>query len=487
MMNKLITTLKLIMAFVAMLFISSAKSPVNPPAPVYPLPTDTQLAWQKMEMVAFVHFTTNTFTGLEWGYGDESESIFNPKEANPLQWATVLKDAGFKELIFTCKHHDGFCLWPSKYTEHSIKNSPYKNGKGDLVREVSDACKKTGLKFGIYLSPWDRNRADYGKPEYITYYRNQLTELITNYGPISELWFDGANGGTGYYGGARERRTITASYYDWPNTIKLVRSLQKQPFVIFSDNGPDIRWVGNEEGWVGETNWYPMDPDSCQIRRSGYERIIGAGMENGSAWLPSEVDVSIRPGWFYHAKEDSLVKTPQQLFDIYLKSVGRGAVLLLNVPPDRRGLFNEIDVKSLQGFRHMLDTEFKTNLAKGAKVSVSSYRGNSDEFDGENLLDGNPDTYWATDDNVTSGSIELDLNKAQTVKYIVLHEYLKLGQRIKAFNIKVKKNGSWVQVADATTIGFKRIIKIDPVNTDKIRVNIVASKACLTLSGIEVF
>jgi alpha-L-fucosidase len=471
------------------LFISFSclKNPIEPPKPVNPIPSAVQLAWQNMEMVSFVHFTTNTFTDLEWGNGNEPESVFNPTEPNPFQWATALKEAGFKELIFTCKHHDGFCLWPSQHTEHSIKNSPYKNGKGDMVREVSDACKKTGLKFGIYLSPWDRNRADYAQPGYITYYRNQLTELITNYGPISELWFDGANGGTGYYGGANERRTITTSYYDWPNTIKLARSLQKEDFVVFSDNGPDIRWVGNEEGWVGETNWNMIDPDSALIRRPGFEKIIGSGMENGSHWIPAEVDVSIRPGWFYHAKEDAKVKTPEQLFDIYLNSVGRGAVLLLNVPPDRRGLFHENDVKALHGFRRIIDSVFKTNLALGSKISVSSFRGNSEKFDGNKLLDGDPETYWATDDNVTSGSIEVDLKKNRLIKYVVLHEYLKLGQRVKKFNIEAWKDGNWVKITDGTTIGYKRIIRIDPVQTDKIRINITEARACLTISGLTIF
>ena len=477
----------MIVAIAVMFSFCFFTKPTDSPKPVYPIPTPTQLSWEEMEMVAFVHFSMNTFTGLEWGNGNEPESLFNPSEPNPNQWAIALKNAGFKELIFTCKHHDGFCLWPSQYTEHSIKNSPYKNGKGDMVREVSDACKKNGLKFGIYLSPWDRNRADYAKPGYITYYRDQLKELITNYGPISELWFDGANGGTGYYGGANEKRTITTSYYDWPNTIKLARSLQKQPFVVFSDNGPDVRWVGNEEGWAGETNWYMIDPDSALIRRPGFEKIVGSGMENGSNWIPSEVDVSIRPGWFYHAEEDTKVKTPEQLFDIYLNSVGRGAVLLLNVPPDRRGLFNENDLKSLLGFRHLLDAEFKTNLAAGAEVSVSSYRGNSDDFNGKKLLDGNPETYWATDDNITSGSIEFNFTEPKTVKYIVLHEYLKLGQRVKAFNIEVKKDNNWVKVAEGTTMGYKRVVKIDAVKTGEVRVNITAARACPTISGIEIF
>lgn len=474
----------------SLLFLSisvNAQKSVAPPAAVLPVPTQRQLDWMGMEMNAFVHFTTNTFTDLEWGNGDESETVFNPSSPNPVQWATVLKQAGFKGLIFTTKHHDGFCLWPTKYTEHNISKSPYKNGKGDMVRETSDACKKVGVKFGIYLSPWDRNRADYAQPSYISYYRNQLQELITNYGPIFELWFDGANGGTGYYGGANEKRTISSSYYDWPGTVKLARTLQKPEFVIFSDNGPDIRWVGNEEGWVGETNWNMIEPDSALTRRPGYEKLLGSGMENGSHWIPSEVDVSIRPGWFYHAKEDDKVKTPEQLFDIYLKSVGRGSVLLLNVPPDRRGLFHENDVKALQGFKQLIDKEFKTNLATDAKVTVSSARGNANTFNGEKLIDGKSDTYWATDDNITSGSINLNLKQKQTVKYVVLHEYINLGQRVKAFTIEVKKGDNWLKVADLTTIGYKRIVKIDPVVTYKVRITITDAKACLTISNLEVY
>lgn len=465
-----------------------AQADITPPSPVLPVPSQRQLNWMDMEMNAFVHFTTNTFTDLEWGNGDESESVFNPSAPDPVQWTEALKQTGFKGLIFTCKHHDGFCLWPSQFTEHTLAKSPYMNGKGDMVRAVSDACKKTGVKFGIYLSPWDRNRADYGQPSYIAYYRNQLRELITQYGPIFELWFDGANGGTGYYGGANEKRTIdAATYYDWPNTIKLARSLQKQEMVIFSDAGPDIRWVGNEEGHASKTNWNMLTPEPVLTRQSGYETLLGQGMENGSHWIPAEVDVSIRPGWFYHAKEDSLVKTPEQLFEIYLNSVGRGAVLLLNIPPDRRGLFHTNDVQSLKGFRNLLDHEFKTNLAKGANVKVSSVRGNSKLFEGQNLLTGNPERYWATDDTVTTGTIELDLHKQQKISYVVLKEYLRLGQRVKAFNIEVKTDGGWRQVANETTIGHKRILKLDPVRTDKIRINITAARACLTMAAVELY
>ena len=475
----------LILSFLTVVLAQSQK--VLAPAPVYPLPTAAQIQWHEMEMNAFVHFTINTFTDKEWGYGDESPSLFNPSQTDPAQWTRVLKETGFKTLILTCKHHDGFCLWPSKYTEHSIKNSPYKNGKGDLVKEVSQAARSAGMKFGIYLSPWDRNRADYGTPSYITYYRNQLKELFTNYGPVFEMWFDGANGGDGYYGGARERRRINgATYYDWPTTLKLVR--QMSPNVIFfSDAGPGVRWVGNESGIAGETNWNTISTDTIYAGKGGIEKLLNTGSPDGKSWVPAEVDVSIRPGWFYHAKEDSLVKSPEKLFDIYLTSVGRGSTLLLNIPPDRRGLFHENDVRSLYGFRALLKKEFATNMAAKAKANATNCRGMQKKFAPSNLTDGNKETYWATDDNVTNASVEISLNKPSLIKYILLQEYIKLGQRVKSFTVEVWKNNSWQKVAEATTIGYKRILKIEPVETGKIKINILDSKACPVLSNVELF
>lgn len=440
-----------------------------------------------MEMNAFVHFSLNTFTGKEWGYGDEKPSIFNPTEFNPDQWVDAFKSAGFKGLILTCKHHDGFCLWPTEHSEHSVKNSPYKNGQGDIVKEISDACKRKGLKFGVYLSPWDRNRADYGSPAYIEYYRNQLKELFTNYGPIFEMWFDGANGGDGYYGGANEKRRIDgATYYDWPTTLDLVRKMEPE-IIFFSDAGPGVRWVGNERGVAGETNWCIINPDTLFAGKPGIEKILNEGHEDGTEWIPAEVDVSIRPGWFYHAQEDSLVKTPEQLFEIYLTSVGRGSTLLLNVPPDQRGLIHENDLKSLQGFKNILDTEFKTNLALNARTTTSTYRGNDSTFSASNVIDENPETYWATDNEIAKGYIEFDLGKLQTVKYILLQEYIKLGQRVRAFKVEALVGDSWKLVAEGTTIGYKRILKFDPIQTSKIRVRITNSKACPLLSEISLY
>ncbi len=473
--------------FVFSLVAFSQVKKVAPPKPVLPVPSAAQMAWHKMETNAFVHFTTNTFTGREWGNGDESEKVFNPTALNANQWAQTLKETGFKTMILTCKHHDGFCLWPSKFTEHSLKNSPYKKGQGDIVREASDACKKAGIKFGVYLSPWDRNQATYGKPEYITYYRNQLKELFTNYGPIAEMWFDGANGGTGYYGGAKGTRKINAAtYYDWPKTLDMVRSMQPN-VVFFSDAGPGVRWVGNESGLAGETNWNTISTDTLFAGKPNVEKLLNTGSPDGNKWIPAEVDVSIRPGWFYHAAEDAKVKTPEQLFDIYLTSVGRGSTLLLNIPPDQRGLFNELDVQSLKGFRELLDKIFSDNLANGASVTASSYRGNAKEYAPANITDANEETYWATNDNVTTGSIEITLNKSSVVQFITLQEYIKLGQRVKAFSVDVWKDNAWVPVANATTIGYKRILRIAPVNTDKVRITITDSKACPLISNIEVY
>lgn len=462
-------------------------SKVTPPKPCLPVPSKEQLAWHKMEMNAFVHFTTNTFTDKEWGYGDESPKVFNPDTVNTDQWVRVLKEAGFKGVILTGKHHDGFCLWPSKYTDHTIANSPYMNGKGDVIKQLRESCNKSGLKFGIYLSPWDRNRSDYGKPSYIEYYRAQLKEIFTNYGPVFEMWFDGANGGDGYYGGAKEMRKIDKrNYYDWPTTINLVKSIQKD-VIFFSDAGPGVRWCGNESGHVNETCWSIITADTLYAGKPGVENLLSTGSSDGTAWLPPEVDVSIRPGWFYHAREDSLVKSADKLFDIYLKSVGRGALLLLNVPPDRKGVFHKNDVASLKAFRKKLDETFKTDLAANAKVTASNTRGNSSEFKATNLLDGNSDTYWCTNDDVIKVDLNVQLKNTQVLNYLVLQEYIELGQRVKKFTVEVNRNGVWHKIADATTIGYKRIIPLNGVKANAVRVSIEDSRACPVISTLEIY
>ena len=466
---------------------ASCLNRVPAPAPVLPIPTERQLAWHEMEQYAFVHFGINTFTDKEWGFGDEKESVFNPTTMDVTQWTKTFKAAGLNGLVLTCKHHDGFCLWPSQYTEHSVKNSPYKGGKGDVVDEVEKACRADGLKFGVYLSPWDRNRADYGSPSYIEYYRNQLKELFAAHKPVFEMWFDGANGGDGYYGGASEKRKIDGkTYYDWPTTLKLVRGIEPN-VIFFSDAGPDIRWCGNERGSVSETNWNTITPDTLYAGKSGIENLLNTGSENGTSWIPAEVDVSIRPGWFYHAKEDSLVKTPKQLFDIYLNSVGRGANLILNIPPDSLGLINEIDVASLMGWKKLIDALFKTNLALNKLAEASSFRGNSAKYMASMVNDGDKDTYWATNDDEKTGSVEIDLGQPNLISFVVIQEYIKLGQRVKNFRIEIEKNGEWLPIAEGTTIGYKRILKIFPVEARKIRLAITDSKACPVISNMEVY
>ena len=458
-----------------------------PPAPLEPVPTARQIAWHKMEMNAFIHFTTNTFTNKEWGFGDESPEVFNPTDFNSDQWLSVLKDAGFKGVILTCKHHDGFCLWPSEYTEHSVKNSPWKEGKGNVVEEVYNSCNKYGLKFGVYLSPWDRNQADYGQPSYIEYYRNQLTELFSKYSPIFEMWFDGANGGDGYYGGANEKRSIDGkNYYNWPKTLEIVRNMEPE-VIFFSDGGPDIRWCGNEKGYVGETNWNTISTDTIYAGKPGVNDLLNSGSADGNKWIPAEVDVSIRPGWFYHESEDSLVKTADDLFEIYLTSVGRGSNLLLNIPPDRSGRLNQKDVDVLLEWRKILDQTFKNNLAAGAEAKTTERRGRSARFSASNLTDGDPESYWATNDGVNNASIDIILAKPESVNYIIIQEYIPLGQRVSKFKVEAEVQNEWKEIASGTTIGYKRILKTPNIETQKIRITIEDGKACPVLSNIEVY
>ncbi|MFW5774221.1 MAG: alpha-L-fucosidase, partial [Tangfeifania sp.] len=408
----------------------------EPPQPVGPVPSARQLQWHELEYYAFVHFNMNTFTNMEWGYGDESPELFNPTELDTRQWARVCKEAGMKGIILTAKHHDGFCLWPSEYTEHSVKNSPWKNGEGDVVRELADACEEYGLKFGVYLSPWDRNHPDYGKPEYITYFRNQLRELLTNYGDIFEVWFDGANGGSGWYGGADEDRRIDReTYYDWENTWEIVRELQPDA-CLFSDAGPDVRWCGNEEGWVRKTNWSLIKRDSFAPGVVPDIEYLRTGQIDGTHWVPAEVDVSIRPGWYYHPSEDHKVKTLPQLLDIYYHSIGRNASFLLNLPVDKRGLVHENDVEQLQKLAAAIKADFDDNLALSKNVTATNVRGNSKKYSAANVTDDNPDSYWATDDDVKSASLEIDFQQPAEMNRFLVQEDIRLGQRVKEFSVE---------------------------------------------------
>ncbi|MGB7070761.1 MAG: alpha-L-fucosidase [Pyrinomonadaceae bacterium] len=435
------------------------KLPVNSPAPYGPLPTPRQVAWHEMESYAFIHFTTNTFTGKEWGYGDESPAVFNPTDFDADQIVAAVKAAGFKGITLTAKHHDGFCLWPSKFTEHSVKNSPWKNGKGDVVREIAKACRRAGLKFGIYISPWDRNRADYGTPGYVTYYRKQLRELLSNYGDIFMVWLDGANGGDGYYGGARETRRIdNKTYYDWPNTISIVRQLQPNA-VIFSDAGPDVRWLGNERGMAPDVSWHTLNRAAAYPGMSGGPRILPTGHRDGTDWVPAEADVSIRPGWFYHAEENTSVKTPGQLLDIYYNSVGRGASLHLNFPPDQRGRIHDIDAANAREMRRILNETFAGNLAANAKVSASTTRRGA--FAAANVIDDNRKTFWAAPDDVKSAELIFEMPKPVTFDVVMLQEVIELGQRLDGFSLDVWENNAWREILKKESVGYKRLDRLD--------------------------
>jgi alpha-L-fucosidase len=474
--------------FTGILFLSflmgSSHAQPEAPKPYGPVPTTNQMRWQEMEYYAFVHFSLNTYTDQSWGYGNEDINLFNPQKLDCRQWARICKQAGMKGVILTAKHHSGFCLWPSKYTEYSVKNAPWKNGKGDVVREMANACKEYGLKLGIYLSPWDRNHPDYGKPEYITYFRNQLTELLTGYGPIFEIWFDGANGGTGYYGGANENRKIDrTTYYDWPDTYKLIRKLQPN-IVIWNDGGDrgDLRWVGTEAGFVGETNWSLLN-----ARGEVSWNMLHYGLENGDSWVPAEVNTSIRPEWFYHPSENARVKTVPQLMNTYYSSIGRNGSLLLNFPIDTRGLIHENDEKAALEFARAVKNAFAVNLTANKKATASNVRGNSNGFDAARTIDGNKNSYWTTDENVTNASLIIDFGKPAAFNCFLVQEYIRLGQRVKSFTVEALVDGNWKELAKATTIGYKRILRFPGVKATKVRFSITGSKACPVISSIGIY
>lgn len=483
------------------LLIGCSQAQVSKPAPVRPLPNENQMRWQEMEFYAFIHFSTNTFTNQEWGYGDaEDMKLFNPTNLDCDQWARVCKDAGMTGIILTAKHHSGFCLWPTETTDYSVKNSPWKDGKGDIVGDLAKACKKYGLKLGIYISPWDRNNASYGllsadgtAPYVKDIFRKQIEECLTWYGDIFEIWFDGANGGDGYYGGARTTRKIDRrTYYDWQNTYKLIRNIQPE-IVIWNDNGDraDLRWVGTEAGYVGETNWSLLNATGDVS-----EEMLRYGVENGNAWVPGEVNTSIRPGWFYHENEDGRVKNLSVLMDTYYKSIGRNGTFLLNFPIDKRGLIHENDEKEATQFAKAVKEAFAVNLAEKAKISATNVRGNSQQYAAENVIDGNKDSYWATDDGMESGSLTLEFDKPATFNRFLVQEYIRLGQRVKSFKLEAFVNGEWKALKDqlvppekegTTTIGYKRIICFPAVNATKLRFSVTASKACPLISNIGVY
>ncbi len=456
----------------------------EPPSPCGPVPSENQLRWQEMEYYAFVHFSLNTYTNQAWGYGNESVDLFNPEDLDCRQWARICKEAGMKGIIITAKHHCGFCLWPSAYTDYSVKNAPWRGGNGDVVRELADACEEYGLKLGIYLSPWDRNHPDYGKPEYITYFRNQLTELLTLYGPIFEVWFDGANGGSGWYGGADETRTIDrTTYYDWSNTYKLIRELQPE-IVIWNDGGDrgDLRWVGTEAGFVGETNWSLLNGEG-PVEWG----MLHYGLESGDSWVPAEVNTSIRPEWFYHPGEDAKVKSVPQLMDTYYHSIGRNGSLLLNFPIMPNGLIHENDEKAALGFAAAVKEAFAENLADKGDVEVTNIRGKDKRYGAAKSIDGDTDTYWATDDDVFHASLTLTFNVPETFNRFLVQEYIRLGQRVKAFSVEALVEGDWVELANATTIGYKRILRFPTVTATGLRMNVKDSKSSPLISNLGIY
>lgn len=426
---------------------------INSVAQPQPQPTPSQLAWHEMEFYLFVHFGMNTFTDKEWGEGTEPETIFNPTNFDSRQWCRIAKAAGAKGIIITAKHHDGFCLWPSKFSRHTVQQSNWKNGKGDVLKELSEACKEYGLKFGVYISPWDRNHPEYGTPQYNEVFVNMIKEIFQNYSPVWELWWDGANGE-----GPNGKKQV----YDWHRFEQTVRKLSPQT-IIFSDIGPDARWCGNEKGFAGATNWNYLDT-------AGFTRGIGApptdtlnrGNVNGKNWIPAECDVSIRPGWFYHKDEDDKVKTPEQLFDLYVKSVGRGANLLLNVPPDKKGFISQKDSAALVGFKKLREENFHHNL-------VSSFTTKNGKLLSFQKI------------------IEVRFKEKHPVNCIVLEEAISKGQKIKKFQIKLLDKDNLVKTVDGTTIGRKRMLTFSSVPCTGFLIKIVGGTQIPSIKKIAAY
>ena len=446
--------------------IHSIAQEASTPVPCGPVPSENQLRWQEMEMYAFIHYSLNTYTDQEWGYGNEDPQLFNPSSLDCRQWARVCKQAGMRGIIFTAKHHCGFCMWPSEYTEYSVKNSPWKNGKGDVVRELADACREEGLKFAVYLSPWDRNHPDYGRPEYVTYFRNQLRELLTNYGDIFEVWFDGANGGDGWYGGANETRKIDrTTYYEWPETYRMIRELQPRCLIWNdgSDRG-DLRWVGTEAGNVGETNWSLLNYDG-EVTWA----MLHYGLEDGDSWVPAETNTSIRPGWFYHEAENAHVKSLSKLMDTYYKSVGRNSCLLLNFPIAPNGRIHPTD--SLRGiaFKKMIDEVFESPLPASITNEAPS--------------------------GAVGGTYILDFGKPTAFNRFVVEEDIRYGQRVKKFSLEAEVDGQWISLKDElvengdglTTIGHRRIVCFPTVTATRLRFTNIEVKCDPIIKRISVY
>ena len=457
-------------------------------------PSQRQYEWQKLELTGFIHFGINTFNEVEWGEKNTNIKIFNPIKIDVNQWVRVFKEAGIKLIILTAKHHDGFCLWPTMFTDYNISNTPFQNGKGDIVRDLSEACHKAGIKFGVYLSPWDMHEKTYGTPEYNKHFLNQLTELLTNYGEISEVWFDGANGE-----GSNGRKQT----YDWHSYYKLIRKLQ--PDAVIAIMGPDVRWVGTESGYGRQTEWSvlpgaTMDLSNIAVNsqqqaldnaftpRNLVDEDLGSRgkIENAKSliWYPAEIDVSIRPRWFYHKEDDDLVKSPYKLTDIYYNSVGLNGVLLLNIPPNKQGLITENDIRSLKGMRYLLDETFNENLARNAKLKVyDEKKGNEAQC----IFDDSMETYWTTNSKSGISSIEIDLNSEQTFNRAMLQENILVGQRIEKFHLEKWDEKGWNPFVSATTIGYKRLLRFPEVKTNKIRIVIDECRTNPTISTFGLY
>ncbi|MCH5339379.1 MAG: alpha-L-fucosidase [Acetatifactor sp.] len=460
------------------------------------VPDKRQIEFQKLEFYSFVHFTVNTFTDREWGDGTESPSVFRPEKLDAEQWVRAVKSAGMKGLILTCKHHDGFCLWPSKYTTHTVEYSPYKNGRGDVVKEVSEACSKYGIKFGVYLSPWDRNCPLYGQGKaYDDYFINQLTELLTGYGPVFSVWFDGACG---------EGPNGKRQYYDWERYYARIRELQ--PDACISVCGPDVRWCGNEAGDTRIAEWSVVperakdseiiaeksqrsDDEEFRLRKvDARDADLGSREllknENKLIWYPAEVNTSIRPGWFWHKSEDDKVRSLEELVHIYYHSVGGNATFLLNIPPTREGLFHENDVKRLEELGRYLESAFRKNLLETAQLSVDGYEG---DHDIDAVRTDDYEKYFYGKKGCTTATITVKWDKPVCIGNIVIKENILCSQRVESFAVDIFANGAFEEIYRGTVIGYKRIIPLNSVTTDCVRIRITDSRTEPTVSFLGIY
>jgi alpha-L-fucosidase len=459
------------------------------------VPSPRQLAWQELEFYSFIHFGVNTFTDKEWGLGDESPAIFDPTAFDAKQWVDVCKSAGMKGLILTCKHHDGFCLWPSSFTEHSVKNSPWRGGNGDMVKEVADACREGGLSFGVYLSPWDRHDGRYGSSLYNDYFKDQLRELLTGYGDVFCVWFDGACG---------EGPNGMKQVYDWDGYYEVIRELQ--PGAVISVCGPDVRWCGNEAGHTRDSEWsvVPKELQDCEkiqeesqhVDDGEFAKRSNSRDENlGSrdaikdktdlVWYPAEVNTSIRPGWFYHAAEDDQVRSLEKLLDIYYKSVGGNSTFLLNLPPDKRGLIHENDARRMAELGDRLRATFNDNLASGGHAEATESL--DEQHAADRVLDGDKNTYWCPKEGTETAGIEIELQEESVFDTIVLKEHVVSGQRIERLYVEYWTDGSWSKLYECTVVGYKRICSFPPVKAKRVRLTIAESRWCPTLSAVELY